>query len=454
MSRNITDALHQIKTDVARALEATLIVRICSELGHQWRDRQLDPVATVHGFLLQVLHGNTACSHVPHLLSKSVTGEAYGQARARLPVELFQRLLAEVCRSLGSCLEASARWCGHRVWTMDGSSCSMPDTPELQDAFGQPSRQAPGCGFPVAHLLTLFHAGTGMLLRVLTAPLRTHDMAQASQLHAELEPGDVVLADRGFCSYAHLALLIQAGMHAVFRLHQRQLVSFRMGRLHVPPSPPFPKLKGARGLPRSRWIKWLGQRDQRVEYFKPKECPRWMSREAYLALPNSIVVRELRYQIAQPGCRTREVTLVTTLSDPVLYPAIELAELYAQRWQIETNLRHLKQTLHMDVLRTKTVAGIQKELLMFALVYNLVRLVMLRAAERQGVPPDRISFTDAMRWLRHARCGQALRDLELVPRRPGRHEPRVRKRRPKEYDLMTKPRNTLREALTRQRLTY
>lgn len=107
----------------------------------------------------------------------------------------------------------------------------------------------------------------------------------------------------------------------------------------------------------------------------------------------------------------------------------------------------------MDVLRTKTVAGVQKELLMFALVYNLVRLVMLRAAERQGVPPDRISFTDAMRWLRHARCGQALRDLELLPRRPGRHEPRVRKRRPKEYDLMTKPRNTLREALTRQRLT-
>jgi multisubunit Na+/H+ antiporter MnhG subunit len=329
----------------------------------------------------------------------------------------------------------------------------MPDTPELQDVFGQPSRQLPGCGFPVAHLLTLFHAGTGMLLRVLTAPLRTHDMAQASQLHAELELGDVVLADRGFCSYAHLALLIQAGMHAVFRLHQRQLVCFRMGRLHVPPSPPFPKLKGARGLPRSRWIKWLGKRDQQVEYFKPKACPRWMNREAYSALPDSIVVRELRYQIAQPGCRTREVTLVTTLLDPVLYPAIELAELYAQRWQIETNLRHLKQTLHMDVLRTKTVAGVQKELLMFALVYNLVRLVMLRAAERQGVPPDRISFTDAMRWLRHARCGQALRDLELVPRRPGRHEPRVRKRRPKEYDLMTRPRNTLREALTRQRLT-
>jgi Transposase DDE domain len=287
-----------------------------------------------------------------------------------------------------------------------------------------------------------------MLLRVLSAPLRTHDMAHASQLHAELQAGDVLLADRGFCSYTHLALLFQAGMHAVLRVHQKQIVSFRIGRMHVPPSPPFPKLKGVRGLPYSRWIKWLGKLDQQVEYFKPKACPNWMSAEAYAALPGSIIVRELRYQITQPGCRTREVTLVTTLLDREQYPAIELAELYGQRWQIETNLRHLKQTLRMDVLRTKTVLGVQKELAMFALVYNLIRLVMLRAAERQDVPPERISFTDAMRWLRHVRAGQSLGDLVLVPRRPGRHEPRVRKRRPKEYDLMNKPRNVLREALT------
>lgn len=450
MFANIAYALQQIKSDVSRAFDAAWIVRICVELGHQWRERELDPVTTVRGFLLQVLHGNTACSHVPHLLGKSVTGEAYGLARARLPLELFQRLLGEVCRSLQGCLEESARWCGHRVWTMDGSSCSMPDTPELQAAFGQPGQQAPGCGFPVAHLLTLFHAGTGMLLRVLTAPLRTHDMAQASQLHSELQAGDVLLADRGFCSYAHLALLIQAGLHAVFRLHQKQIVDFRRGRMHVPPSPAFPRLKGARGLPRSRWIKWLGRLDQQVEYFKPKECPDWMSAEAYAALPQSIVVRELRYQIVPAGCRTREVTLVTTLLDADLYPAAELAELYAQRWQIETNLRHLKQTLHMDVLRTKTVAGIHKELALFALVYNLVRLVMLRAAERQQVSPERISFIDAWRWLRHARAGEPLRQLELVPLRPGRHEPRVRKRRPKEYDLMKKPRHELREALTRK----
>jgi hypothetical protein len=453
MFGNISQAVEQIKSDVARALDAALVVRVCRELGHRWRERELDPVTTVKGFLLQVLHGNTACSHVPHLLGKKVSAEAYGLARARLPLALFERLLGEVCRSLQSCLDESARWCGHRVWTMDGSSCSMPDTPELQEAFGQNGQQSPGCGFPVAHLLTLFHAGTGMLLRVVTAPLRTHDMAQAEQLHGELAAGDVVLADRGFCSYAHLALLVQSGLHAVFRLHQKQIVSFRIGRMHVPPSPPFPKLKDARGLPRSRWIRWFGTLDQQVEYFKPKQRPSWMSVEAYAALPGSIIVRELRYQIVAAGCRTRDVTLVTTLLDPAHYTALELAELYGQRWQIETNLRHLKQTLHMDVLRTKSVAGIHKELAMFALVYNLVRLVMLRAAQRQEVPPERISFIDALRWLRHVRPGQSLRDLELVPRRPGRHEPRACKRRPKAYDLMNKPRHELREALTRKQLT-
>jgi len=441
---NITDALRQIKSDVARSLEAALITNVCRELGHRWRKRELDPVTTVRGFLLQVLHGNTACSHVPHLLGKSVTSEAYGQARARLPLELFQRLLGEVCSRLQDCLEASAGWRGHRVWLADGSSCSMPDTPELQQTFGQPGRQAAGCGFPVAHLLMLFHAGTGLLMRTLVAPLRTHDLAQAAELHAELAAGDVLLADRAFCSYAHVALLMQAGLQAVFRLHQKQLVSFRIGRMHSPPRGPYKNIKG---LAKTRWIKWLGTCDQQVEYFKPKELPDWLDTEAYAALPASLVLRELRYRIEQLGCRTREVTLVTTLVDPELYPAEDLARLYAQRWQVETNLRHLKQTLGMDVLHTKTVPGIQKELAMFALVYNLVRLVMLRAANRQKVAVERISFIDALRWLQHARHGDTLPDLQLLPNRPGRHEPRVRKRRPKEYDLMNRPRDELHKAL-------
>ncbi|MEX0702346.1 MAG: IS4 family transposase, partial [Planctomycetales bacterium] len=327
-------------------------------------------MATVHAFLSQILHGNTACNEVPHLMGQSFTGRAYGLARARLPLELFDRLLTEVGRCLKVCRDEAARWCGHRVWLLDGSGCSMPDTPELQEAFGQPGSQQPGCGFPVAHLLLLFHFGTGLLQKMLVDPLRTHDLAHAHRLHSELEPGDVLVGDRGFCSYAHLALLLQGGWHGLFRVHQRMLVDFRKGRMHVPPSPPFPRRKGITGLPRSRWVRWLGTCDQVVEYFEPRQRPRWMSAEDYAALPDSIFVRELRYRVEAPGCRTREIVLVTTLLDAERYSAEELAALYGQRWQIETHLAHLKTTLGMDVLRCQSLAGVHKELRMFALVYN------------------------------------------------------------------------------------
>jgi hypothetical protein len=449
MVTSILRALARIKADVAVHLQAAMIERLCRELGHTWRDRILTPVVTVHAFLLQVLHGNTSCDHVAHLMDAQFSGEAYGQARRRLPLELFQRLLSAVIGALASCRDEAQRWCGHRVWLLDGSSCSMPDTPQLQQAFGQPGPQKPGCGFPVAHLLTLFHAGTGMLQKILTAPLRTHDMAHAWRMHPELAPGDVLLADRGFCSFAHLAQLLVSGFFGVFRLHQKTIVSFRKGRIHMPPRPRGKWWKGVKGLPRSRWIRWLGRRDQLVEYYKPVQPPKWITADAYAALPASIVVRELRFDILVPGMRTKEVTLVTTLLDSTRYPAAELAQLYFDRWQVEVNLRHLKQTLHLDVLRSKTVDGVHKELCMIALAYNLVRLVMFEAAKRQEVPADRISFIDALRWLTNARPGESLRKLK-VHRVRHRAEPRVRKRRPKPYPLMNQPRPKLRKALTEQ----
>jgi hypothetical protein len=449
MVTSILIAIARIKADVANLLQASVIEDVCRQIGYTWRERTLGPVATIHAFLLQVLHGNTACDHVPHLVGGRFTGEAYARARIRLPLELFDRLLSLVCQALGACHDEAARWLGHRVWFLDGSGCSMPDTAELQREFGQPGGQLPGCGFPVAHLLTLFHAGTGMLQKVLVAPLRTHDLAQAWKMHRELKPGDVLVADRGFCSYAHLAQLIQAGLHGVLRLHQKTLVDFRIGRMHVPPRP-FPKLKNATGLPRSRWVKWLGHCDQVVEYFKPARPPKWITADAYAALPASILVRELRYSVSQPGFRTREITLVTTLLDPLKYPAEELAQLYFDRWRIEVNLRHLKQTLHLDVLRCKTVAGVHKELRMLALVYNLVRLVILDAARQQRVAVERISFVDALRWLTTVRPGESLCTLVVNPPRPGRFEPRVRKRRPKQYPLMQRPRDELKQVLLRQ----
>jgi hypothetical protein len=272
-------------------------------------------------------------------------------------------------------------------------------------------------------------------------------------VHEALRPNDVVVADRGFCSYAHLALLAIAGVFAAFRIHQKTIVDFRKRRAHVPPKARRKKGRQATGKPSSRWVKSLGKHDQIVEYFKPSQRPEWMTREDSDRLPDSLLVRELRFRVTQRGFRVREVTLVTTLLDAELYPAAELAALYRQRWEIETNLRHLKQTLHMDVLRTKTVEGIHKELATFAIVYNLARLVMLRSAKRQNVPVTRISFIDAQRWLCHAPLDAPSRNLIVLPIRPDRFEPRVRKRRPKEFPLMKKPRRHLQQTLVRKRVT-
>jgi hypothetical protein len=446
MVDSILGALQRIKADVAAHLQASMITGLCRELDYSWRERTLGPVVTIHAFVMQVLHGNTACDHVSHLMGRRFTGEAYAQARARLPLALFERLLAAVCKSLESCRDEAARWCGLRVWLLDGSGCSMPDTEELQKAFGQPGGQKPGCGFPVAHLLTLFHATTGMLQKVIVAPLRTHDLKHASQMHPELAPGDVLVGDRGFCSFAHLAQLVAAGFQGVMRIHQRMIVDFRIGRMHVPPSPPFPTRKGAKGLPRSRWVKWLGHCDHVVAWYKPRQRPKWLDQDAYAALPASLLVRELRFHIERPGFRVHEVTLVTTLLDPQRYPAEELAQLYFDRWRVEVNLRHLKQTMRLDVLRCQTEAGVRKEICMLALVYNLVRLVMLKAARQQDVEPDRISFIDALRWLTTAKPDEEV-PLLIVNVRRHRVEPRVRKRRPKQYPLMTSPRAQLRQTL-------
>jgi hypothetical protein len=443
MVHHINEALRQIQQDLAKYLEPAAIFKLCRAARYRWRQRVLDPVTTIHLFVLQILHGNTACSHLPHLAKKRFTPSAYCQARARLPLKVFQKLLNNVGQALQAVTDRAELWLGHRVFLLDGSGFSMPDTAELQKKFGQPGAQKPGCGFPVAHMLLLFHAGTGLLRQVLTAPLRTHDMSQVAAMHPELGEADILLGDRGFCSYAHLALIFQRKLHAVLRVHQKQIVDFRPHRPHQVPG----QGKTRAGVPRSRWLRRLGMNDQLVEWFKPVDRPGWMSAEQYAALPQTLVLRELRYRVAPPGFRTREITLVTTLLEAKRYSADRLADLYRLRWRVETNLSHLKRTMKMDVLHCESVAGVMKELTMFALVYNLVRVVMWEAARRQQKEVDRISFVDALRWLCTAQPGEPLPELVVNPARPNRIEPRVRKRRAKEYPLMHKPRGEWRKEL-------
>jgi hypothetical protein len=446
MHHQIHTILNQLRQDLATHLQPESILSACRAAGHTWRKCTLDPVAVVHWFITQILHGTTSLEHIANRAGRLFTGAAYCTARSGLPLAVFQAVLHDTITARIPETHTDGLWRGHRTFLIDGSSFSMPDTPELQEAFGQSGAQEPGCGFPTGKLLAMFHAGTGLLLKVMVAPLRSHEMAGVAEVHPALERGDVLVGDRAFCSFAHLAMLTQRGVFAVFRVHQRQIVDFTPGRRHASPG----VKNRAKGLPRSRWLRSLGELDQVVEWFKPEARPDWMTAEHDATLPETLTVRELRYQVGRRGFRTRTVTLVTTLLDAEADPVTELADLYGTRWRVELNLRHVKTTMKMDVLKCKTLEGVLKELTVYAIVYNLVRVVMMEAARRQTVDVERISFVDALRWLAEARPGDELPPLVVNPKRAGRYEPRVRKRRPKQYPLMKKPRSVLRKGLQTQ----
>lgn len=444
---SMSQAVARIKGATADFIEASLIHSLCRSLHLCGRQRLLTPLLTTQLFVRQILEGNTPVPELRRIAKLSFADSSYCDARQRLPLAFFQQLNTAVldrCRRYAD-NDPRALWYGHRVFFLDGSSFSMPDTPQLRATFGQSGQQAEGCGFPTAHVLVQFHAYSGYLLRAIPGPLRTHDLADVADTHRGLRRGDVVVGDRAFCSYAHLALLHKRQVYGLFRAHQRQIISFQPRRAHVPPGRQ-PKRCEA-GMPRSRWVRRLGRHDQIVEYFKPTECPEWMDAQTYEALPASLLVRELRIHVRTPGGRVRVLTLVTTLLDRKRYPKEVLGRLYEKRWGVEVNLRHLKQTLKMDILRCETWRGVWKELLVFVIIYNLVRRVMVEASRQQRVEPERISFVDALRWLREARRGEAVPRLKVNRLRRGRVEPRVKKRRPKPYDLMTKPRAVLRQIL-------
>src|SRR5688572_9961856 len=357
---SISAALSRIKDDPRAAIDVAAAECVCRECGLEWRETALTPPVTLSPLARQVIGGNVSCAEVARMAGGRFTAEGYRAARARLPVEVVRAYALRVGESAGAGAGAGAgasssssfTWRGHRTWLVDGSSCSMPDTPELMAHFGASGVQTEGCAFPTAHLLALFDAGTGMLRELVASPLRTGDMTHAAdRLHPHLSAGDVVLGDQTFSNYAHLALLRRVGAHGLFPAYHQRIVDFTPGRPHADPSDPHAK----KGLPRSRWIKSLGEDEQLVEWFKPRERPAWMTPQQYDALPASLVVREVRRTVRRKGFRPVTVTIVTTLLDPAVYPADELVALRMRRWEVETDLRHLKTTLKMAVLRSQSV---------------------------------------------------------------------------------------------------
>ena len=444
---SVSRALSRIKSDLEPHLPASSVERACREAGHRWRERKLGPVATLQLFVLQVLHCNTAIRHLRHLAKKPVNAAAYCKARMRLPLAAVQALLrssSQVMRqeAAGSCEGGCELWCGLRPFLVDGTGTITPDTPALQKEFGQPANQKPGCGLPVPKLLALFDAFSGMVVELLALPLYSHDLRGAWRLHPLLVAGDLLVGDRGFCSFGHLALLHLRGVLACFHMHQRVIVDFRPHRRHGGAGRAKRKGKGRRrerGLPSSRFVRRLGHWDQLVEWVRPKTAPAWMTARQLASLPPTLAVRELRYVVKQQGMRPRRVTLATTLLDPAAYPKDKVAELYGTRWRVETHFAQLKTTLKMRRLKSTTPQGVRKELAVYCLVFNLVHAVMARAAARQDTTPDRVSFLDTLRWLLSAEPGEDLPDL-VVNKRRGRHEPRVVKDLQDTYRKMVLPR--------------
>jgi hypothetical protein len=376
------------------------------ELGLVWRKRLLPPLATVRLFLIQILAGNCSIAALRQWAGVDFAPSSYSDARKRLPLDVLQWLLQWMVARAGQSAGVVKKL-GQRILIADGSSYSMPDTPQLRQHFDLPAGTKPGVGYPSGKLMGLLDAATGMFLSLLALPLFTHDMRGAIGLHPMLREGDILLGDRAFCSFCHLALLQARGVFACMRLHQR-------------------RKETASGM-----VRWK----------RPTQPPGWMDAIGLALLPQFITVRIVRYSVRRKGYRTRQVLIATTLLDTNLWPDEKIADLYGLRWQIETCLDHLKTTMQMNVLRCKSVEGVQKELAMYLAAYNLVRLAMLAAAQRQQVSVDRISFVDAMRCLLARMLGLAgVARLIVNPDRPGRSQLRVIRRRLKQYDLLKKPR--------------
>ena len=290
----------------------------------------------------------------------------------------------------------------------------MPDAPELREHFGFPTGQKEGVGYPVGKAMALLDYNTGMFTRLLPVPLFTHDMRGVMGLHPEMQTGDILLGDTAFCSFPHLCLLKAKVIDGVFHLHQRR-----------------PKVAGIH-----RWL-------------RPVKIPAWMTAGQFDELPEHMDVRVVKHRVMEKGFRTKLIFIATTLMDQKEWPDDAIADLYMKRWQIEVCFKHLKTTLKMEVLKCKTVEGVLKELAVYLMVYNAARRTMLEAARKQGVEDAwRMSFIDATRRMSARMMGlPGVEELIVNPLRPGRFEPRAKRRRPKLYPWMMQPRDVLKKAL-------
>jgi Transposase DDE domain len=438
-------------------LSRSAVEAACRAIGHLWRERVYLPWITLSLFLSQVLSEDHSCDEAVDRFQKfrhdqglppvSPETTSYCDARLRLPEGVFWELVRRTGRAIHDQADPSWLFHGRPVKILDGSTVVLPDTQRNQEAYPQPSSQAPGLGFPIARLLVVFSLAVGTVLEAAMGRYqgkRTSELALLRMVIDEFRPGDIVLADRLFCSYWVIAALKARGVDVVVRLHQRRRADFRCGDR-------------------------LGRGDHAVLWRKPAEAPEWMSREEYEAMPPWLAIREVRVPVKDPTKRVRKLVIATTLLDARTYPAKELGGLFRQRWHAELDLRSLKTHMHMEMLRTKSPEMVRKEVAAHLLAYNLIRGVMAEAARGEGIKPRAVSFKGAQHTVREFEAVH-LYDPERIERdlprlvsligrkrvgdRPDRYEPRAVKRRPKPHPLLRMTRKKAKALIKRGFIPY
>lgn len=427
-------------------LSETVIQRMASEEHLHFasaEDCVYTPAVTLWAFLAQCLSPSKSCvSAVARVINLRLlqglppcsagTG-AYCKARAKLTEPFLSRLTMHVADQLDHLAPENWRWMNRSAFLIDGTTCTLPDTLANQSAYPQPPGPQPGVGFPLLRLVVLISLATAVLHGAALGPYQGKETGETSLFRTLLDRfvhGDVVVADRYYCSYWLVALLQQRGVDVVFRLHASRTYNFQRGQC-------------------------LGRGDHVVRWERPAR-PEWMDPATYEQIPPSLTMRELGLRINNPSSRTRKIVVATTLLDPKAYRHQAVCGLYRKRWQIELDIRSIKQTLQMDTLRCKTPAMVRKEIWAHFLTYNLVRKVMAQASWQARTTPRRLSFAAAVHLLdvmrdslllageaEQGKVGQVLLEAiawHRVGDRPDRWEPRKVKRRPKAYPRLKRRR--------------
>jgi len=411
-------SLTQVKAQLHRLVTDEQVEDLCRRNGHRFRRGKLGgPAGAVHLMLLQLL-ASVSLAGLRHVAAVSATRQAIDKAYKALPVAVWRALVRRVCPP-GPALSS---WHGLRVMLVDAMGFLVEDTGELAGRYGKAKNGKPSTDHarPTPKLLALLDLAGGFIHQVIPLPWSRQERVCLHRLFKACGEKAVVLGDRGLVGFCQLVTARAAGVDCLVRL-PRWLVVLGRG-------------KGNR-----RRLKTLGRQDMLVSWKKVRR-PTWLSLGKWKALPEQTVLRQISFRVTRKGFRTHWAWVVTTLTDPVLYPAEEVVKLYEKRWQVEVYFRDLKATLKLKQARSKSVEGVQKEVLAFVVLYNLVRQVMLAAAARQKVEPDRVSFSDAARWLLWSQPGDQLIDLVVNPRRKRDTQPRMLKHGRRKYPRLNKPR--------------